>query len=248
LRPDGAVIYVPTFEGDFWNVVDTKSGELITRIETKSGAHNTVASRDGRFMFLGGLKSPDLFMVDCVKHELAKRIGPMGGSIRPFTIDSATKRAYVCVNGLLGFEMAEIETGKLAHRVEVAGFKSGPVKRHGCPSHGVGLTPDEREAWVVDAFNERIHVFDNTVDPPRQMQSIPVRDQPGWITFSIDGRFAYSSTGEVIETVSKRIVASLADDFERAIHSEKMIEIDFREGEPIATGDQFGVGRMNIRN
>ena len=77
------------------------------------------------------------------------------------------------------------------HRVEVPGYKKGSVKRHGCPSHGVGLTPDEKELWVVDGFNQRLHVFDATVMPPAYVASIALLvDQPGWITFSVDGRYA----------------------------------------------------------
>jgi len=35
---------------------------------------------------------------------------------------------------------------------------------HGCPSHGIGLTPDEKEIWVTDAHNRRLHLFDATVN------------------------------------------------------------------------------------
>ena len=34
--------------------------------------------------------------------------------------------------------------------------------------------------------------------PPKQLTSIKARDCVGWISMSLDGRFAYSSTGEVI--------------------------------------------------
>ena len=70
------------------------------------------------------------------------------------------------------------------------GYSKGPVKRHGCPSHGVALTPDERELWLADGANSAIHIFDARVMPPKQVASIKVRDQPGWITFSMDGRHA----------------------------------------------------------
>jgi hypothetical protein len=126
----------------------------------------------------------------------------------------------------------------------VQGFKTGPVKRHGCPSHGIGLTPDEKEIWVVDAFNQQVHVFDNTVEPPRQGPSFSVREQPGWVTFSLDGKFGYPSTGEVVDVASKKIMTALADEEGRPVHSEKMVEIDFRDGKPVAVGDQFGVGRV----
>ena len=95
------------------------------------------------------------------------------------------------------------------------GFKPGPVKRHGCPSHGIGLTPDEKEVWVVDAANRRVHIFDNTKMPPEQQASIELRDEPGWVTFSIDGQYAYPSTGEVIDVKTRKIVAALADEKRR---------------------------------
>jgi len=244
ITPDGRIIYVPSFEKDTWNVIDAATGEQIKAVETKSGAHNTVVSRDGRRMYLGGLKSPLLFVADTESHEVVQKVGPLAGAIRPFTVNGAATRAYVCVNELLGFEIADLTTAKKLFRVEVQGHKTGLVKRHGCPSHGIGLTPDEREVWVVDAANQKLHVFDNTVEPPRQKESLTVREQPGWITFRLDGKYAYPSTGEVIDTASKQIVALLTDEEGREVHSEKMVEIQFRGDEPVANGDQFGVGRV----
>jgi DNA-binding beta-propeller fold protein YncE len=244
ITPDGKILYVPSFEKDTWNVIDAASGEQIQSIETKSGAHNTVVSRDGRRMYMGGLKSPLLFVADATTHEIVDRVGPFAGAIRPFTVNGRRTRAYVCVNDCLGFEIGDLTTSKKLHRIEVQGFERGPVKRHSCPSHGIGLTPDEKEVWVVDAFNQAVHVFDNTSEPPRQRETIKVREQPGWVTFSLDGKLAYPSTGEVIDTATKKIVTALADEKGGEVHSEKMVEIQWRGGEPVACGDQFGVGRV----
>lgn len=244
ITPDGRVVYVPSFEKDTWNVVDASSGEMITAVETKSGAHNTVVSRDGRRMYLGGLKSPILFVADTTTHAIVQQVGPLAAAIRPFTVNGRATRAYVCVNGLLGFEIADLVSGKKLHRVEVQGYATGPVKAHGCPSHGIGLTPDEREVWVVDAANRKLHVFDNTVEPPKQKESLSLREQPGWVTFSLDGKYAYPSTGEVFDTAAKKLVATLTDEHGREVHSEKLMEIDFRGSEPVDNGDQFGVGRV----
>jgi hypothetical protein len=148
------------------------------------------------------------------------------------------------VNGLIGFEVGELRAGKVLYRLEVPGFQQGAVKRHGCPSHGVGLTPDEREVWVVDAFNQAVHVYDNTTAPPRYAASLKLEtDQPGWITFTIRGDYAYPSTGEVIDVRSRRTVAQLRDEAGRPVQSEKMLEIDVTGGLPVRSGDQFGVGR-----
>jgi hypothetical protein len=79
--------------------------------------------------------------------------------------------------------------------------------------------------------------------PPKQIASIKLREQPGWVTFSVDGRFAYASTGEVIDPKTKKIVASLRDEEGRAVHSEKVLEMIFAGDRLIGAGDQFGVGR-----
>jgi len=147
------------------------------------------------------------------------------------------------VNNLLGFEIGDLKTGKVLHRGEIPGSKPGTEKRHGCPSHGIGLTPDETELWLTDAANSQIHIFDATVMPPKEVSSIRLRDQPGWITFSIDGRYGYPSTGDVIEVRTRKIVTGLKDEEGREVQSEKLLEIDFEGSTPIRAGDQFGLGR-----
>ena len=242
ISPDGKILYVPSFEGPHWNVVDAMTGDTITKIVLNSRAHNTLFSLDGQFVYLAGLGSPLLSVADAKTHKVVKTVGPFAHSIRPFTVNGAQTLAYVNVNELLGFEVGDIRTGQKLHRVEVQGFKMGPVARHGCPSHGVGLTPDEKQVWVCDGHNLAMHIFDNTVMPPKQVATLKVRDQPGWITFSIDGKHAYPSTGEVFDVQSRKLIASLDDETGRQVGSEKLLEIVFDGTKPIRNGDQFGMG------
>jgi DNA-binding beta-propeller fold protein YncE len=243
ITPDGKLLYVPSLEGDHWNVVDGASGAVVKKIETKSGAHNTICSLDGSRAYLAGLRSRILFVVDTKTQEIVQSVGPFDGPIRPFTINAALTLCFVNVNDCLGFEIGDLTGGKLLHRVEVQSFKKGTPHRHGCPSHGVGLTPDEKEIWVVDGPNSHVHVFDATVMPPRQTTSIKLREQPGWVTFSLDGRYAYPSTGDIVDTRTKKILLGLQDEKGREVHSEKLIEIVFRGDTVVRTGDQFGLGR-----
>ena len=244
ITPDGRKIYLPTFEKDDWHVVDGETGEVTAKVSPKSGAHNTVMALDGSKVYLAGLKSPLLRVVDTKTDQIVREI-PFSAAVRPFTVNGTSTKAYACVNELLGFEVGDVESGKFLHRVEVPGYQKGPVKRHGCPSHGVGLTPDEKEVWAVDAFNKAVHVFDNTTMPPRYVQTIrPLIDDPGWVTFTLKGDFAYPSTGDVIDPRSKKIVARLKDEQGRDVQSEKVIEIDWAGGAPVRNGDQFGIGRV----
>ncbi|HMC78022.1 MAG TPA: hypothetical protein VKH34_12840 [Vicinamibacterales bacterium] len=242
VSPDGKTLYVPSLEGPHWTVVDAATGNVTTTIVTNSGAHNTIYGPDGRRVYLAGLKSTRLAMADPATHKVVAEVGPFSNVIRPFTINGAQTLCFVNVNDLLGFEVGDLKTGKMLHRVEVAGYQKGPVKRHGCPSHGVALTPDERELWLADGANQAVHVFDATVMPPRQVASLKVRDQPGWISFSLDGRHAFPSTGEIIDTRTRKIVATLTDEMKRMVQSEKVVEVVFAGGKPVRTGDQFGIG------
>jgi DNA-binding beta-propeller fold protein YncE len=243
VAPDGSLLYVPSLEGPHWHVINARTGDVISRIETNSGAHNTIYGLDGAFVYLAGLRSPLLNVADPRTHTIAKRVGPFGNVIRPFTVNGQQTLCFVNINGLLGFEVGDLQTGKMLHRVEVQGYQQGPVKRHGCPSHGIAMTPDESEIWLADAANSRVHIFDATIMPPKQVASIRLRDQPGWVTFSLDGRYAYPSTGDVIDVRTKQIVAGLTDERGRAVQSEKMVDVVYSDGRMTRVGDQFGVGR-----
>ena len=244
ISPDGKIIYLPTLEKEHWNVVDAETGEVIKQIQTNSGAHNTLYGPDGANVYMAGLRTPTLGIADTRTHTMIKQVGPFSHAIRPFTINGSQTLCYVNVNGLLGFEIGDLRTGNKLYSVQVEGFQQGTVKRHGCPSHGIGLTPDEKEVWLCDAANQRMHIFDNTVMPPKQVASVELRDQPGWITFSLDGKHAYPSTGEIVDIKTRKIIATLKDEKGNMVMSEKVVEIHMDGKKATAIGDQFGIGRV----
>jgi DNA-binding beta-propeller fold protein YncE len=242
ISPDGRTLYVPQFEGPSWHVVDAANGDLLATIETNSGSHNTIYGADGKHVYLAGLKSATLSVVDPAQRRVTSVVGPFGNVIRPFTVNGAGTLVFANVNDLLGFEVGDLRSGKVLHRVEVQGFSKGPVKRHGCPSHGVALSPDERELWLADCANNAIHVFDATSMPPKQVADLPMRDCVGWVSFSMDGKTAYSSTGEMIDVATRKVIATLTDEQGRAVQSEKMLDLVIADGRVVRAGNQFGVG------
>jgi DNA-binding beta-propeller fold protein YncE len=242
ISPDGRLLYVPQLEGPLWHVVDATTGAVIATVDTKSGSHNTIYSPKGDHVYLAGLKSPVLNIAETKTHTVSNTVGPFADMIRPFTINGAESLVFVNINKLLGFEVGDIRTGKKLYRVEVQGYEQGEVKRHGCPSHGIALTHDEKELWLADCHNSAIHVFDATVMPPKQTTSLKMRDCVGWISMSLDGRYAYSSTGEVVDVATKKIVAALTDETGRQVQSEKMLDVTIVNGKVTAVSDQFGIG------
>jgi DNA-binding beta-propeller fold protein YncE len=243
ISPDGKTMYLPAFENKIWNVVDCETGNVIKQIPGFSRSHNTLYGLSGDHVYLDDIASSWLKIADTKTHTVTGKIGPFGNFIRPFTVNGKETRVYVTVDSLLGFEAGDLKTGKKLARVLVEGWTTGPVRRHGNPSHGIGLTPDEKEIWLCDGYNMRLHVF-SAVEPYQQLTTIPLQDMPGWITFSLDGKYAYPSSGEVIDVKSRKILTTLKDEFNNSVGSEKLVEVDLSNGKAVAAGDQFGVGRV----
>jgi DNA-binding beta-propeller fold protein YncE len=244
ISPDGRTLYAPAAAAPKWYVVNAADGTLITTIDKEGSPHNTIYSDDGAHAYLEsqGRVPPFITVTDARTHTVVKQIGPFDDVVRPFTINGRQTLIYANVNNLLGFEVADLTTGKLLHRVAVEGLKTENSPVHGTPSHGIAMTADEREIWVADNTNHFIHIFDATKMPPVQKTRVHLRDEPGWITFSLDGRTAFASTGDMIDVRTKQIVATLEDEHGQAVESEKIVEIDFVNGQPVRASDQFGKG------
>lgn len=246
ISPDGMTMYLPSLEKDFWNVVKCETGDVIAKIKVHSRAHNTIYGPSGKRAYMADIGSPFLHVTDTRTHEVVQKVGPFSAGIRPFTINSDESLAFVNVNELLGFEVGDLNTGEKVASIKVLGWDKGPVRRHGNPSHGIALTPDETELWVIDGHNMRLHLF-SAKAPYQQLTTIPLSDMLGWVTFSMDGQYAYPSSGEVIHAKTRKVLTLLKDEGYNTVSSEKMVEIFMKNGKAIKAGDQFGLGRLKAR-
>jgi DNA-binding beta-propeller fold protein YncE len=253
VSPDGTFMYIGSDLKDFWYVVNPWTGALIAKAVSplSPNAHNLNLSADGKLAFM----SPNgkvMGIAETAKHTLVKTI-TFGDNIRPFVLNHDSSLIYANTNNLLGFEIADVQSGKIIQHVEVQGFgwprnwQVSPRPRipHGCPSHGIALTADEKEVWIVDGINNYIHIFDNTQMPPRQMDGIKTTAGPYWITVGLDGRLAYISSGDVIDMKTRKIVGNLKDEYGRPMHSEKLLDMLFANGKLVRVVNQFGNGFSN---
>jgi DNA-binding beta-propeller fold protein YncE len=251
VSPDGATLYVGSDLKDFWYVINARTGALITKIMTpeSAGSHNLNLSLDGKLIFMSPSLHKVMSIADASTNKVIKTI-PFGDNIRVFVINHDASLIYSNTNNLLGFEIADVKAGKVIQHVEVEGFgwrekwNATPRQRvpHGCPSHGIALTPDEKELWLADGLNNMIHIFDNTVMPPKQTDNIRTTAGPFWITVGLDGKYAYVSSGDVIDMKTRKIVGQMKDEYGRTMYSEKLLNMVFENGKLIRVANQFGNG------
>jgi hypothetical protein len=255
ISPDGGAIYMPTGEAasrGIWKVIDANSGNVTASIIDSGGIgpHNTVVSPDGSRVYLGPRYTNYLVVANTRTNRVIRRIGPVGGAggIRPFTINGAQNLAFITLSGFLGFQVGDISTGSILFTVPVQGFPTsgGAVS---APSHGISLSPDEKEVYLIDSINNYVHVFDVTDLPgsaPRQVADIQLRgtlahnESPcayncvkyGWLHHSRDGRYVFvGDSGDVIDTTLRKTTMKLP----AMANSRTEIEIDFEGDAPLPT-------------
>ena len=243
---DGKRIYVPT--GWWWSgagsgflVIDAATGEKIDEIAVGKQAHNSIATLDGKYVFLGTQTTLTMFAADTGK--VLKTFQPVGESgVFPYTIDSRNRFAYVCLGKHVGFDVVNLETGDIPYRI-FAGEE--PIKHR---THGAGLTPDEKELWISDQAGKKLFIFDVTSHPPRAKGHVELSmGGHGWVGFSLDGRYAWSHTPDVFDVATKQQVATLKDENGQPFGSSKFIEIHFRDGKVAAMSNEFGLGRAHVK-
>jgi DNA-binding beta-propeller fold protein YncE len=259
ISPDGKTMYMPEGENadtGIWYVVDAATGNDVGTINGGTGPHNTVVSLDGSHVYLGGRTHNYLEVADTATNKVIKNIGPLKDTVRPFTINGSETLAYTTATGFLGFQVSSITTGQVLYTVPINGFSwdgSGPS----APSHGISLSPDEKEVYVIDAPNSYVHVFDVSHVPaaaPVQIADIKLTEtmlahpespcaydcvKDGWLQHSRDGRFVYvGDAGDVIDTATRQVTFHLPP----LSNSRKMLEIDWANDEPVFCTSRSGLG------
>lgn len=247
ISPDGKTIYMPTGEGDhghsLWYEVDTENGNVTGTIDSGvASPHNTIVSNDGSHIYMGatghdtnGDGQNYLVRANQADGSISAQIGPvLNSGTRPFTIDATETYAFVNANGLNGFQVGSISNGKILYTVSVTGFSNSNCTPDALCSHGISLSPDGEQIYVVDYFSNYVHVFDVgqlASSEPKQIADIPLNHPymgaDGWVTHSRDGRFVFvGESGDVIDTATQRVVSYLP-----VLNSSKVYtEIDFQNG------------------
>lgn len=247
VTPDGKTIIVGGDLQAYWYSLDAVTGKLngILDAPESLGSHNLNLSADGKTAFM----SPNgkVMTISDVQTRKAIKTIRFPDNIRVFVLNKDSTKIYTNQNNFMGFIIADVATGRLEKTVEVtsvnwrAKWNQVPRPRipHGCPSHGIALTPDESEIWLVDGIFNKIHIFSNTGDP-KEIDTIDTSAGAFWMTFGLDGKLVYASSGDVIDAKTHKIVAKLKDEYGRPIYSEKLLDITFVDGHAQRVSNQFG--------
>jgi len=220
-------------------VLDASNGNTIGTIQHVTAPHNTIVSVDGKLAFLEGQEKGTqpaawkhtIGVVDTATNTVIKRVGPFRDVVRPFTINGKGSLIFANVNNFVGFQIGDVSSGKVIYTVAPPGYVQPNPPLNTVLSHGISLTPDEKQVWVVDDLKIGIHVWDVSKVPaqaPTYLGFIKTRATgknlagakdpnasndatgvPAWIVPSYDGKYMYPESGEIIEVATRNVVGQL---------------------------------------
>jgi len=214
------------------DIVDAATLTLKKTISTNGGRlHNVYVTPDNKYVVGGSIPSKTFYAFDLDKETLAWAM-PMDLGVRCMAIetnpDGSTKRVFSQMSALNGFSVIDFAGQKEEARIKLPAvpqeFDAGGY-RDNEPSHGIGITPDNKTLWVTSIPNNAAYAYalpDLTlvgkVDLPSEKidgRAAALSAVANWVTFTPDGKEMYVSNSglrsvSVVDTAAMKVIKVIA--------------------------------------
>jgi DNA-binding beta-propeller fold protein YncE len=101
----------------------------------------------------------------------------------------------VALSELHGFAALDLNTDKVVQRVELPKLPPDTPRPYlDTYTHGLALTPDEKEIWVTSVPDSKVYAFSIPALQPRG--EVAVGKFPNWLAFTPDGKTLFVSNAE----------------------------------------------------
>ena len=194
------------------DIIDPATLTLKKSIPVNGRLHNVYVTPDSKYVITGSIRNSMLTVIDLATEQVAWEL-KLSGGVRPMTIetnpDGSTKRVFAQLSDLNGFGVVDFADRKEVARVELpkptANFEIDPG-RNSSPSHGIGVTPDNKTLWVTSIPNNAVFVY--SLDDLKMVGQValPALKLPGhdaisavanWVTFTPDSKTIYVSNAAI---------------------------------------------------
>ena len=226
---DGRIVVAIARDPGALEIIDGKTLTSSKRIQTNGRLHNTYVTPDSKYAYMGSTRTNILTVVDLAKEEIAWELN-LGKGVRPMTAeanpDGSTKRLFVQVSELDGARVVDFAQKKEVGKIEVPKLPDRPQfieHRLDSPSHGIGVSPDNKTLWITSIPQNAVFVYDladlklkGHVDLPtiNVAGRKPMSTVANWVTFTPDSKLLYITNAaaksvSVIDTRSFKLIATV---------------------------------------
>jgi len=212
VTPDGQYAAVPIRDTDSVDIVDVAQQRVVKTLPVKA-PHNAFNAGSNRYIFVSSMGDHAINMIDLEKLDYAASI-PAGGVPRPYVITRDARTLYVAVSDLHGFVIVDIPEKKVVRRVEMPAEHPKPHEHPYEPintlTHGLALSPDEKELWVTSLLDDAMYIYD--VNSQKIVGRVLTGSGPNWVGFSPEGKYVCVSNAanddvSIIDVKARREVA-----------------------------------------
>jgi YVTN family beta-propeller protein len=212
---DGRRVFVAIAEAPgALDVIDTASLKRVKSIPMKGGLHDIYMTPDSKFAVLGSIEGKLLTVVDVQTEQPVWEINFDNG-VRTMAFESgpdgSTRRIFVSTSFFHGFEVVDFAEQKVVAKIKLPDEPNGgkTYDRHS-PSHGIGVTPDNKTLWVNSKNADAVFVY--SLPDLKLLGHVLTGVRPHWLTFSPDSKTVYDintaeNTVSVIDTKTLKEVA-----------------------------------------
>lgn len=188
------------------DVIDTKSLTKARSIPMKGGIHNVYVTPDGKFIVAGSIGGKVMTVLDQATEKPLWTLFDVG--IRPIAFetnpDGSTKRLFVQLSDVHGFAIVDFaqrkEVARIALPADVPPEKVDWGPYYASPSHGLGVSPDNKTLWVTSRAHARVYIY--SLPDLRLMGAAPLGGRPDWVAFTPDSKQVYIA----VENIDKVVV------------------------------------------
>ena len=214
VTPDGKHVAIPIRDTDSVDIVDVAQQKVVKTLPVKA-PHNAFNAGSNRYIFVSSMGDHAIKEIDLDSMDYSANI-PTGGVPRPYVIAHDGRTMYVAVSDLHGFVVVDIPEKRIVRRVEMPAEHPTPHEHPGEPintlTHGLALSPDEKELWVTSLLDDAMYVYD--VSAQKIVGHVPVGSGPKWVAFSPDGKYVCVSNAaddnvSIVDVKSRREVSRL---------------------------------------
>jgi YVTN family beta-propeller protein len=185
--PDGHYVVVPIRDVGGADIIDTKLQKIV-KVLPVNAPHNGYNTGRNDVLWVSSMGDHEIDRIDLKKMEYTDKI-PVGGIPRPYAVTKDEKTLYVALSDYHGFEIVSIPEKKEIAKVDLptAPPADCALEPH-TETHGLALSPDEKELWVTSLSDSGVYVYD--IATKKISKEIATGECPNWIGFSPDGKYA----------------------------------------------------------
>lgn len=185
---DGRYVFVPQRGGEHCDVVDTRTMTVVDSLPAGEEQHNAYTCARGDHVYVTSMKDELITVIDPHALQITSKI-PVGGIPRPVALTRDESVAYVALSGLHGFVVLNLNSHEVEDKIEIPVPDGTPRPLLDTYTHGLLLSPDERELWLASYATGKVYAF---ALPEREvMAEIEVGEGPHWFTLHPAGEPLY---------------------------------------------------------